>query len=159
MTQTSLCYTVGPCWLFILFYLFIKYLLFGYTMQNIFNFLIKDGTAAPALDAWSLNWRAREILIIYFKYTTVKEQKEILFYFLVSFGDLDKWKKCLESSWHFSDQDMVKNNVPCIPKSLQPRRSLTEEQREGERSRVALSTWSFAVHLCAVIHMHTAWVC
>ena len=90
MTQTSLCYTVGPCWLFILFYLFIKYLLFGYTMQNIFNFLIKDGTAAPALDAWSLNWRAREILIIYFKYTTVKEQKEILFYFLVSFGDLDK---------------------------------------------------------------------
>ena len=62
-----------------------------YTMQHIFNSLIKNGITAPALEAWSLNhWKAREILIIYFKYTIVKEQKEILFYFLVSFGDLDK---------------------------------------------------------------------
>ena len=60
-------------------------------MQHMFNSLIKDGTAAPALEAWSLNhWRVREILIIYLKYTTVKDQKEILLYFLVSFGDLDK---------------------------------------------------------------------
>ena len=60
-------------------------------MQHIFNSLIKNVITAPALEAWSLiHWKAREILIIYFKYTIVKEQKEILFYFLVSFGDLDK---------------------------------------------------------------------
>ena len=104
-------------------------------MQHIFNSLIKDGITAPALEAWSLNhWKAREILIIYFKYTIVKEQKEILSYFLVSFGDLDKWKNCLESPWYFSDQDMVKNNSPHIPKSPQPRGTLTEEQSEGREA-------------------------
>ena len=29
-------------------------------------------------------------MVIYFKYSIVKEQKEMLSYFLVSFGDLDK---------------------------------------------------------------------
>ena len=116
-------------------------------MQHIFNSLIKNGITAPALEAWSLNhWKAREILIIYFKYTIVKEQKEILFYFLVSFGDLDKWKNCLESPWHFSDQDMVKNNAPHVPKRPQPRGTLTEEQSEGREAM-----WHFAPEVARCI--------
>ena len=64
--QSSLCYTVGPCWLSIFFFFF------GHTMRPVELPPPGIEPAPSAVEALSLNhWTTWEVLVICFKYSSV----------------------------------------------------------------------------------------